>query len=385
MLRLHGPAGRLGRLVLAQLFINAGLVGMRMAAPLQSLRLGHGGEAVGCLIALFALSQVFLALPAGRYCERRGLKRPFAMAVAGSLAACALAAAWPVFPVLCLAALVMGAAGGLAIIAVQRHVPRIATEPAALRQAFSWLAIGLASSNVLGPLLAGLLIDAAGYRAVFAGLAALPLLAWLALRSLAEDTPRPPAAPSGRGELGALWRHAGLRRLLAVTCLLSCCWEVHAFLVPVLGNERGLAASTVGSVLAAFGAGAAAVRLLTPLVAARLRERVVLFAAMASTAVLFGTYPLVHSPLAMGACAALLGFSLGSTQPLVMTLLHRLAPADRYGEAVALRVIVNNASSVGIPLAAGVAGSLVGAAGVFWAAGLVVAAGARLTLGLEKR
>ena len=68
-----------------------------------------------------------------------------------------------------------------------------------------------------------------------------------------------------------------------------------------------------------------------------------------------------------------------------MSLLHQLAPEHRYGEAVALRVIVNNVSSVGIPMVSGVAGSLIGAAGVFWAAGLMVAAGARLTVGLRKR
>jgi hypothetical protein len=57
-----------------------------------------------------------------------------------------------------------------------------------------------------------------------------------------------------------------------VTCLLSCCWDVHAFLVPVLGHERGLPASAIGSILSAFGIGAAAVRFLAPLVAAKLRE-----------------------------------------------------------------------------------------------------------------
>ena len=46
--------------MLAQLFFNACVTGTRMAAPLQALRLGHGETAVGILIALFALSQVFL-------------------------------------------------------------------------------------------------------------------------------------------------------------------------------------------------------------------------------------------------------------------------------------------------------------------------------------
>jgi hypothetical protein len=78
-----------------------------------------------------------------------------------------------------------------------------------------------------------------------------------------------------------------------------------------------------------------------------------------------------------------LGLTLGSVQPMVMSLLHQLSPAHRYGEAVAMRVIVINASSVGIPMVSGVAGSLIGAAGVFWAAGLLVGAGAKLALGLR--
>ena len=58
----------------------------------------------------------------------------------------------------------------------------------------------------------------------------------------------------------------------------------------------------------------------------------------------------------------------GSVQPMVMSL-YKLAPEHRYGQAVAMRVIVINASSVSIPMLSGVAGSLIGAAGVFWGSG----------------
>jgi len=381
----QGPGGELARLMLAQLFLNACFTGARMAAPLQALRLGHGEAAVGFLIALFALAQVFLALPAGRYCERHGLKRPMAAAVVVAVAGVGLAAAWPVFPVLCVGAFLTGGAGGVAVIAMQRHMARVVSEPAALRQAFSWLAIGLALSNFLGPVLAGVVIDSAGFRAAFLAMAVLPLVSWLSLRGAADPMPAAPGGP-GRGA-GAwdLWREPGLRRLLIVTGMLSACWDVHTFLVPVLGHERALPASVIGSILGAFGIAAAAVRLLTPLVAAQLREWAILFGAMLVTAVLFGVYPLVQAPLAMGVCSALLGFSLGSTQPMVMSLLHQLSPENRYGEAVAVRVIVINMSSVGIPMVSGLAGSLVGAAGVFWAAGVMVGAGARLALGFRPK
>jgi predicted MFS family arabinose efflux permease len=227
------------------------------------------------------------------------------------------------------------------------------------------------------------MIDRAGFSTCFLAIAALPVLAWLAVRRVVDPEPAPLEAGKRRGTAWSLWHDAGLRRLLVVTCMLSCSWDVHAFLVPVLGHERGLSASVIGSILGGFGLGATAVRLLAPMVAAQLREWIVLSTAMTAAAIVFGLYPLMHAPLSMGVCSALLGLSLGSTQPVVMSLLHRLAPEHRYGEAVAMRLIVNNASSVGIPMVSGLAGALIGAGGVFWAAGLMVAAGARLTVGLR--
>jgi MFS family permease len=70
------------RLILAQVCLHAAMTGTRLAAPLLALREGYSAAAVGVMLALFAVTQVFLALPAGRYADRHGLKRPLAMAVA---------------------------------------------------------------------------------------------------------------------------------------------------------------------------------------------------------------------------------------------------------------------------------------------------------------
>ncbi len=174
----------LARLIAGQICVHACMAGMRLAAPLLALREGHSAAVVGVLLALFALTQVFLALPAGRYADRHGLKRPVGYAVAVASAGAALALVFPVFPVLCLAALMTGGASGAAIIALQRHVERAAHDATQLKQVFSWLAIGPAVSNFIGPFCAGLMIDNAGsaagstegYRAAFALMAVLPLL-----------------------------------------------------------------------------------------------------------------------------------------------------------------------------------------------------------------
>jgi MFS family permease len=179
----------LARLIAGHIFLHACMAGVRMAAPLVALRQGQSEAAVGVLLALFALTQVFLALPAGRYADRHGLKRPMRLSVVAAASGAALAVAHPVFPVLCLSALLTGGATGAASIALQRHVGRAAENPTQLKQVFSWLAIGPAVSNFLGPFAAGLVIDHGGFRLAFLLMATLPLLSWLWVRKVQELPP----------------------------------------------------------------------------------------------------------------------------------------------------------------------------------------------------
>jgi MFS family permease len=373
----------LARLIAGHVFLHACMAGVRMAAPLLALRQGHSEAAVGVLLALFALTQVFLALPAGRFADRHGLKRPMGYSIVAAVAGAGIAVAFPVFPAMCVAALLTGGATGAASIALQRHVGRAAQNTTELKQVFSWLAIGPAVSNFLGPFAAGLMIDHAGFRAAFLLLALLPLVAWLWVRKTVELPPVIRAEGTPHGTAWDLVREPMFRRLLMVNWLLSSCWDVHTFVVPVLGHERGLSASVIGTILGAFAVAAALVRVVLPSIAAHLREWAVVAGAMAATAVLFAIYPFLHAPLAMGACSVLLGLALGAVQPMIMSTLHQITPEARHGEAVALRIMAINASSVAMPMLFGVAGAVIGISGVFWAVGLLVGAGTRLAYGLK--
>lgn len=354
------------------------MTGFRMAAPLMALREGYSPAAVGMLLALFALAPVFMALPAGRYADRRGLKKPVAMAVGVASAGAAVSVAFPVFGVLCLTALTCGAATGLAMIALQRHVGRLANGPTELKQVFSWMAIGPSISNFLGPFAAGVMIDSFGFRAAFLLLALLPSLAWVWIRHTVEHEPVAPELRQSSGSSWNLLKYAGFRKLMLINWMLSSCWDVHTFLVPVLGHERGLSATVIGSILGAFALAATAIRVLMPWLAAHLRESVVIGSAMGATALLFAVYPLVQAAWAMAALSILLGLALGSVQPMIMSTLHQMTPHHRHGEALGLRAMAINGSSVVMPLLFGSAGALVGVGAVFWIVGAVVGAGSPL-------
>lgn len=375
--------GTLACLIGVQVCLNGAMAGLRMAAPLLALRLGYSTAAVGVLLALFAFIQLFLAIPAGRCADRNNLRRPIGFSTGVAVLGLGLVAVWPTFPMLCVAALLTGAANGVSVITLQRHAGRLASDPAQLKQVFSWLAIAPSVANFVGPFLAGLVIDHAGFRACFATMAVLAVISWGLVRNSVEV----PAATS-RGEAGQssswdLLAEPRMRQLLLVNWLLTSCWDVHTFVLPVLGYERGISASAIGVILGAFAVAATVVRLFIPAIAARLREWAVIVAAMVSTAVLYGVYPLLQSPLAMGVCSVLLGLSLGSVQPMVMSTLHQITPPHRHGEALGLRLMSINVSSILMPMVFGTVGAAIGVASVFWAVGASVACGTRVAWKLK--
>jgi MFS family permease len=371
------------RLVATQVCLHSAMAGFRMGAPLMALKQGYSPLAVGCLLALFAVSQVFLALPAGRLADRHGLHVPMRLAVLIASLGLGLSVLWPYFWVLCVSAMMVGGASGLAVIALQRHAGRLAHGPTELREVFSWLAIGPSLSNFVGPLLVGVLIDRVSFQAAFLAMATLPWLAWWLVRQVDRmptiPWPDQALAPSS----WAMFREPAFRRLMLINWVLSSCWDVHTFLVPVIGHERGLSATVIGAILGSFAVAATLIRLVMPWMASRLQEGRVVGSAMIATSVLFMLYPLAHSAWLMAGLSVLLGFALGSVQPMIMITLHQITPHAQHGQALALRSMAINASSVLMPLLFGTVGTLVGVGVVFWAVAGVVGGGAPVAFSIR--
>jgi len=366
----------LAAIIVGQVCLHACMAGVRVAAPLQALRDGRSAWAVGILMALFAAGPIAFALQAGRLADRHGYHRPLrlavALCVAGGLAACVSQH----YLALCLAAVLTGIGANVGLITIQRSAGRLAGNATERIRVFSWLGLAPAIANVVGAVSAGVLIDHAGFRSAFAVLTLMPLAALAWSRLVEREAVRAPreAAPARRATWELL-QLPQLRRLLLVNWLLSASWDMHSFVLPVLGHERGMSASAIGTILGLFAFSVAAVRLLVPMLAHRLRSGQMLVGAMLATAAVLAVYPLVHAVWLMAACAVLLGLALGSVQPMIMSTLHQITPHERHGEAIALRSMAINCSSTAMPLLFGVGGAALGAGALFWLMGSAVCAG----------
>lgn len=378
-------------LIAGQIALHAAMAGQRMAAPLQALQDGHSAWAVGVLLALFAALPVLTAIGSGRMADRHGYHRPLRVAVGCTVVGAGLALlacfvpGWWRFGLLCVGAAASGVGTNIGLIAIQRTAGHLAGDSTERLRVFSWLGMAPSLANVVGPVAAGFMIDGGGFAAAYALMCALPLLSLLVARRIPAVAPH--ETPKRAGERGGTWDllgTPGLKRLLFVNWLLSASWDVHSFAVPVLGHGRGYSASTIGIVLGSFTLAVTLVRFIIPMLAHRLREVTVLRFAMVLTGVVFSAYPFATTPWMMGVCATLLGLTLGSVQPMIMSTLHHLTPAHRHGEAIAFRSMAINASSSVMPLAFGVAGSVLGPGVMFWIMGAAVGAGSWVARGLTR-
>jgi MFS family permease len=365
-----GTTRTLAALILLGIANHTVLTGSRVIVSLDALSMGASPFTVGVLMALYALLPMLLSVSAGRVSDRIGTRWP--MRIGSTLIAIGaiLPIAFPGFPALFASAPLIGVGFMAFQVAAQSATGEVGGLKGRARN-FTLLSIGYSVSGFIGPLIAGFAIDHFGFRAAFAEFALIPLipLAVLSGRRFALPPKAPHSATAHHGGVLALLRHRTLRQVFAVNALLSMSWDLHSIFVPIYGERIGLSASEIGLLLSSFAAATFVVRFSMARIARRLTEHQVLTGALLLAGAVYLVYPLSTSVLGLLALSFTLGLGLGSSQPMVLSLLHTHAPPGRVGEAAGVRLSLVNMVSVGVPLALGAVGASVGIGPVFWSVG----------------
>nr|WP_276597179.1 MFS transporter [Pelomonas aquatica] len=346
--------------------VHASMAVTRVTAALWVLNHGYGEASVGLLLSLFAVAPIALSLWAGRLADRHGFHRPVGVGVtlafAGALLALAVQQLWAI----AIGCLFCGGAIAVAAVAMQREAGMMADQPGELKRIFSWMALGPALSNSLAPIVAGLLIDHVGMTAAFGFATLLPLLAWGLAQKVPRHAPEPVTQSYREPAAWGLFRLPAFRRLMLVNLVLSACWDAHSFVVPVVGHARGLSASSIGVVLGSFAVAATCVRLAIVRFADDLHEVKALRTAMVVAMLTFLGYAWLPGTAGLMAGSALLGVALGSVQPMILAMLHRVTPPERHGQALGLRMLAVNGATVAMPAGFGLLAAATALAAPMW-------------------
>jgi MFS family permease len=394
-----GPGGGNG-LAWLWILIGAALLtqtSLNLARPLVTYKvIALGGDAamVGLIAAVYAILPVGAALWLGRISDRRSSLA--GLLVTGALllaAASGLLALAPDLLWIGAASMVLGMGHLVFTIAGQSAIARYAPVDR-LDAGFGWFTAAFSGGQLIGPLLAGLLlghglessgsarmaaIDSALYLAAGIAAAAVPLM--FARRPKVRRpiegqaaAGSPPAVPPVESALQILRRPGVAWNMLAAMALLGTIDILVAFL-PLLGEERGVAPVVVGTLLAVRACASIASRLMLSQLLQRFSRYQLLVASLlgAGSALLF-TPLLLENFWVAALSLAIGGFLLGLGQPLTMSLITQAVRPESRGSALALRLLGNRVGQVGFPLAAGLLAAPLGPVGAIWFACLVLGA-----------
>lgn len=225
--------------------------------PLYAESFGVSTSAIGLSIGAYGLARLFVSAPAAQISDRFG--RRHALALGGIVTAlgnlwCGLAGSYPEFV---LARFIAGAGAGLIVTTGQIVLADITTPERRGRVMAIYQGVFIFAAGV-GPLPGGLLAERGGLAAPFTAYAVAGtlagLLAWFAVAETRERGanarrgPRPPLAAQAL----LLARHRGF----ALACLISLANAAARTgglfnLVPLIGNDLGLAVDAIGFAMAA--------------------------------------------------------------------------------------------------------------------------------------
>lgn len=357
---------------------------VRPATSYRLLGLGSGAGDVGLVTAAFALVPLFLAIPLGRVADRM---RSGPLLVGGcalqAASAFALAAAETTTGI-ALATALLGV-GHLGLALGVQHVIARESEHRQHDHRFAVLTVAVSAGQLVGPLLAGLLIGetaraslaTASGRAmlVAGGIASVATLA-AAAASLGEGPPPSHGQRSQRRRVGEIVRIPGIPSgVFASAAVLSSADVITAYL-PLLGERRGLGPTVVGVLLAVRAGASVAARVGVGPLVRRFGRLELLAASAAAAAAALVALTFTGDALVLGLLIAVAGYGLGFGQPLSMTMVVQRVPADSAATALAVRLTGNRLGQVVAPAVAGAIAGGAGIAAVFWLLGATLAVSA---------
>ncbi|OGA52696.1 MAG: hypothetical protein A3F74_23680 [Betaproteobacteria bacterium RIFCSPLOWO2_12_FULL_62_58] len=363
--------------IIALVLLNSSAYkGVRILNTLYALELGASPFTIGVLLAMYALFPLLLAVYAGKVADRYGVRLPLLAGMIGMGLGVLVPFARPTLAALFVAAAVVGLGFIFVQISMQSLTGALGGGAARTRN-FNIYSLAVATSDLTGPVATGFSIDHLGHVPTYLCLALLNTVAVLGLLYLFR---RIPVAAVKREETRSqrmmdLVRNPALRRTFFGSAVVMTGLDLYQLYMPLYGHAAGLSASVIGLVLGTFAAAAFVVRVMLALLVRRYGEEKTLAYSLFLAAATFSLIPFFTQAVALAAISFILGLGLGLGQPLSTILTYNYSPAERVGEALGLRIAINNVMHVAVPVVFGAVGAAFGLSLVFWASSAMLVLG----------
>lgn len=325
---------------------------LMLLLPLLALRFGADTPTIGLLVASGAVLPLAFSIPIGTNVDRWGARRFVVAGFAGTVAALLPMLIHPSLPWLVVAYLLGSVMQNAFIIGAQTLVASLGGAGRAREGAYGWWTTAMSAGQVVGPVLAGVLLDVSGPRAAFAAVVAtytFAALATLAVRVSGRNAVAPPPFRMAQGV--ALLRRRTVGVAIVTSSMGVWAMTAQATFLPVHLEALSWSAALIGGALSVRAIASVVVRPIMPRLVALLggRERAVVFALVAMAASLAGVVS-VPTFWSVVVWLTLFGAGHGLSQPISMVMVADDVDAGERGAAMGVRMTLNRLSQVLAPV-----------------------------------
>lgn len=367
-------------LTLALTFFNfTGANAARVLLTLYALELDAPASAVGILGGLLYLFPLLLSWPIGVLADRAGGRGLLLFAAGCGAASLILPFFFRSVPAFYVAAALNGLALAFFHVTLQNLVGTLSS-PEDRPRNFSNFSLAGAMTSFVGPLLAGLSIDAVGHALACLVVASQSVIVIVLLFAWGRLLPpgKPPLAALDPSAPHAL-ANREIWRMLITSGMVQLGYDLFQFYLPIYGHSIGLSASAIGAILATLAAAAFIVRLFLARLVKRVPGKTLLAWVFFMGAIGFALVPFSGNAVVLGLIAFMFGLGMGLGIPLTVILMFASSAEGRSGQTLGLRLTANNFVRVTGPIVFGAVGSALGLAAVFWIVAAVMVSGGLLT------
>ena len=341
---------------------------------LYALQLGARPFTVGALAAASELLPTVFSWHVGRFSDRFGSRWLLMVgAVAGAMGML-VSYVVPGLPSLFVTAVMYGLLTAFFASPLQNLIGLL-SRPQDRAKNFSNLSLVGSFAGFAGPLLAGFSIDHAGPDIACLGLVLLLLVPAVMLVIWGGNLPGGTRTTKHAGSVRELLSESGLWRVLATSSLVVSGIDLFQIFMPIYGHGIGLSASAIGIILATYCSAAFVARWFLPSLIKRLTVERMLAYSFFIGAMGFLLIPFLKSIVILSLVSFLFGLGMGSGAPITLMMTFSNSTQGRSGEAMGLRITVNNLTRMICQVLFGSIGSAFGVLPVFLINALMLASG----------
>lgn len=349
-----------------------------VAVPLAAIELGATPLMLGLIVSAPFVLPLLLALPFGSLVARLGSPRTLQLGALAMVIGTGLLVIVPGFRGLIAGQLVIGLAQLLMIISAQTAITYLG-QGKALEKYFGWYTTYLSIGQMLGPLLAGWIIDyRGGTSAAFYGAF---LASFVALVSFFMTHHRISMASQQRGgfliSVGQQWQllktSQGVKLSLIISLAAMLALGAHGSYFPVYLESLALSGTTIGFLVSLRAVASMAVRPFTSAIVVMLHGR---YATMSITLVFMSLglmlVGVTGNIYLLCFFSILVGLGVGLSQPLSMVVIAESVPESQRAHALAVRLMANRAMQFLAPLLLGLITQLSGFSIAYFTCGMLL-------------